>query len=143
MYKFLEDWKRPGAVAKAAFFIGLLLLIALPVWMGETRKHPLDWYRTRWCESAGGEISAKMADGTTCDCLTPTHAVEFAFADHWHSVIGQAMYNSYQSGKTPGVVLIIEQESDEKYFRRLTETMTRFSLPMGIWSYDGEESSGG
>ena len=141
MYKFLENWKRPGSVAKAAFFIGLILIIAVPAWMSDTRAHPLDWYRTRWCESAGGEIGAKMPDGTTCDCLTPTHAVEFAYADHWHGVIGQALYNGRQTGKTPGVVLIIEKESDEKYFRRLQDTVAHYSLPMTVWAYEevGEE----
>ena len=139
MYKFLEDWKRPGTVAKAVFFIGLILIIAVPVWMGGNRAHPLNWYQTRWCESAGGELSAKMADGTTCDCLTPTHAVEFAFADHWHEAIGQALYNGRQTGKAPGVVLVIEQESDENYFRRLQDTAAHFSLPMAVWPYEEKE----
>lgn len=134
MYKQLEEWKRPGNIGKWAFFIGVIILIAVPAWMQQTRKHNLQWYRTAWCEQQNGVVAAKMPDQTTCDCLTETHAVTVAFADHWQSTVGQALYSSLQTGKEAGIVLVVEAEAEDRYRRKLVDLLDRYRLPVTVWT---------
>ncbi|GBC62719.1 hypothetical protein DENIS_3696 [Desulfonema ishimotonii] len=136
MYKWLEEWKRPGALMKALFFIGIIGIIAVPAWFQNIRNHPLKWYKQKWCERQAGAADAPMPDRTACGCLTDTHTVEFAFADAWYEAVGQVLYNSMQTGKKAGIVLIAENEADKKYRHRLEETVRKFQLPIDIWVID-------
>ena len=36
------------------------------------------------------QIEVVLADGTRCDCVTDTHAIEFVFGSGWAESIGQA-----------------------------------------------------
>lgn len=136
MYKWLEDWKRPGTISKALFFIGLIGIIAVPVFFQDTRTHPLNWYKKKWCNNYQGRIDAPMPDKTSCACQTDNNAVEFAYADSWHNAIGLTLYNGMQTGIKPGLVLIIENKSDEKYLDRCKNTIEKFKLPIDVWAYD-------
>ncbi|QTA79922.1 Uncharacterized protein dnl_22040 [Desulfonema limicola] len=136
MYKWLDDWKRPGTISKALFFIGLIGIIAIPVLFQDTREHPLNWYKKQWCNENNGRIDAPMPDNTSCGCQTDKNVVEFAYADQWHNSIGLALYNSMQTGMKPGIVLIIENKSQEKYSHRLKNTIEEFKLSFDIWNYD-------
>lgn len=75
-----------------------------------------------------------MPDGTRCDCLTETHAVEFDFGEKWSEAIGQSLYYSLQTGKKAGIVLIIETIKDRKYWIRLNTTIDQFKLPIDTWA---------
>jgi hypothetical protein len=37
------------------------------------------WYQQKWCEARKGQVEVVLPDGTRCDCLTDTHAIEFDF----------------------------------------------------------------
>lgn len=139
LYKWLDDWKRPGSISKALFFIGIIGIIAIPVLFQDTRNHPLNWYKKKWCRDNNGQVDAKMPDKTSCGCRTDNNVVEFAFADSWHNAIGLALYNSLQTGEKPGIVLIIENEPDEKYLGRLENTKAKFNMPFDIWTYSGNK----
>jgi len=43
------------------------------------RQHPEKWYQKKWCEEQKGRIGVVLPDGTRCDCVTDTHAIEFDF----------------------------------------------------------------
>jgi hypothetical protein len=43
------------------------------------REHPEKWYQQTWCEAQKGRIEVVLPDGTRCDCVTDTHAIEFDF----------------------------------------------------------------
>ena len=47
-----------------------------------------------------------MPDGTRCDILTDTHAIEVDFADKWAEAIGQSLNYAMQTGKKAGIVLV-------------------------------------
>lgn len=53
-----------------------------------------------------------MPDGTRCDIVTDTHAIEVDFADKWGEAIGQSLNYAFQSNKRAGILLILEKESD-------------------------------
>lgn len=81
-------------------------------------------YKAQWCKARGGVMEYKLNDKTRVDCLLPTMAVEFDFANKWAECIGQALYYGQKTKRIPACVLIIEKgEKDLKYLRRLRYTV--------------------
>jgi hypothetical protein len=64
-----------------------------------------------------------LPGGTRCDCLTDTHAIEFDFGNKWAEALGQSSYYSLQTGRKPGIVLILENMKDRRYWIRLNTTI--------------------
>ncbi|MCF8077864.1 MAG: hypothetical protein K9K88_01155 [Desulfobacterales bacterium] len=93
-----------------------------------------EWYTERWCALAGGTMWVRMSDGGRCDCLTPTHAVEVAFASQWADAVGWSLRSAVGTGKKPGIVLIEEGAADAVHRLRLNEVIDRFGLPITVWS---------
>jgi hypothetical protein len=112
------------------FITIILVLIAAACSAG--RKHNEAWYQNRWCEDKG-QVEFILPDNTRCDCLTPTHAVEVDFAEKFYEAIGQSLYYSLQTGKRAGIVLIVENISDRKYWIRLNTVIQHFDLPIDTW----------
>jgi hypothetical protein len=81
--------------------------------------HPERDYQARWCEAAGGDSEFVLPDRARVDCLTLTHAVEVDFAPKWAEAIGQALYYSITTGKSPGILLIMEGRDDGRFLKRL------------------------
>jgi hypothetical protein len=100
------------------------------------REHPERWYQEQWCEEHNGRLEVVLPDGTRCDCLTDTHAIEFDFGNKWAESIGQSSYYALQTGKRPGIVLILETMKDRKYWIRLNSTVEHFGLPIDTWNID-------
>lgn len=97
------------------------------------RLHPERWYQEQWCKDAGGQAEVRLPDGTRCDCLTDTHAIEFDFGNKWAESIGQALYYGIQTGKKPGVVLILESQKDYKYWIRLNTVIQHYGIGIDAW----------
>jgi hypothetical protein len=108
------------------FFLSSSLLLA-------KREHPEKWYQEEWCEAHKGQVEVVLPDGTRCDCVTDTHAIEFDFGNNWAESIGQSAYYSLQTKKKPGVVLILETIKDRKYWIRLNSTIQHFNMPIDTW----------
>lgn len=121
---------RPQQWSLAAI-LALILAPALPV-LG-ARQLPESWYQRQWCREHQGIVEYLLLDKTRCDCLTETHAVEFDFGPKWAEATGQALYYSLQTGKRAGIVLILEKETDYKYWLRLNTTIQHFNLPIDTW----------
>lgn len=79
-----------------------LLVLSITARAGEKHKE-------KWCQAHRGRIEVTLPDKTRCDCITGSNAIEFDFAHKWAESIGQALYNSLQTGKRGGVVLILFQ----------------------------------
>jgi hypothetical protein len=45
------------------------------------REHRESWYQEQWCETHNGQLEVLLPDGTRCDYLTASHAIEFDFGD--------------------------------------------------------------
>lgn len=71
-------------------------------------------YVDEYCPQLGGQIEYVLEDRTRVDCLTDTHAYEFDWCKKWAESIGQALYYSKMTGRSPAVVLICN--TDEKRF---------------------------
>ena len=93
----------------------IFIIISLfPTLMLAKREHPEKWYQEKWCEANQGQVEVVLPDGTNCDCVTDTHAIEFDFGDHWSETVGQSAYYALQTGKKAGIVLILETIKKQK-----------------------------
>ncbi len=111
----------------------LIIIFLLPSLLSAKREHPEKWYQEKWCEAHKGQVEVVLPDGTRCDCVTDTHAIEFDFGNNWAEAVGQSAYYSQQTKKKPGVVLILESMKDRKYWIRLNTTIEHLSLPIDTW----------
>ena len=76
-------------------------------------------YQKVWCSLHNGITEYKNKDLTRVDCLTKSHAVEFDFANKWAESVGQAEYYAMMTGLRGKVVLIIENDNEYKYLKRV------------------------
>jgi hypothetical protein len=111
-----------------------LIIFLYPFQILEKREHPEKWYQERWCRERGGQVEVVMPDRTRCDCLTDNNAIEFDFGSNWAEAIGQSIYYSMQTEKRAGIVLILENKKDRKYWIRLNTTIQHFNLPIDSWN---------
>ena len=61
----------------------LTLIFLFPSHLFAIRQHPEKWYQKKWCEG----VEVVLPDGTRCDCVTDTHAIEFDFGNNWAGAI--------------------------------------------------------
>lgn len=99
-----------------------------------THKHHEAYYQNQWCAERNGQVEVVLPDKTRCDCLTDFHAVEVDFATKWAEAIGQSLYYSTQTGKPPGILLIIRNEKDQKYTGRINAVIEYYNLPITVWT---------
>ncbi len=118
------------------FKLTLILLVFIPITCQAAAKHPEKWYQQKWCKEHGGKAEVRLPDGTRCDCIIETHSIEFDFGKKWAESIGQSLYYSLQTGKKAGVVLIVEDPGDYKYWLRLNSTIEHHGLKIDTWKTD-------
>lgn len=116
--------------AKMIRAAALTLLLLPATALAFPEKH----YQEQWCAEQGGQAEVVLSDNTRTDCITSTHAIEFDFGSKWAEAIGQALYYGLQTGKRPGVVLILEDVKDRRYWLRLNSTIQHFKLPIDTWA---------
>lgn len=88
------------------------------------------YYQNIWCEKQNGITEFKLIDDTRVDCLTKTHAVEFDFAPKWAEAIGQSLHYARLTGKNPAIVLIIEKNSDFKYYNKIKPLCEQYQISL-------------
>jgi len=111
-----------------------IIVFLFPSLLFAKREHPEKWYQQKWCEERKGQVEVVLPDGTRCDCVTDTHAIEFDFGSKWAEAIGQSAYYALQTGKKAGVVLVLETVKDRKYWLRLNSTIQHFNMPIDTWN---------
>ena len=65
----------------------LTIIFIFPSHLFAIREHPEKWYQEKWCEAQKGRVEVVLPDGTRCDCVTATHAIEFDFGNNWAEAI--------------------------------------------------------
>lgn len=100
--------------------------------------HPEKYYQNKWCNQHHGQSEVILSDRTRADCVTATQAIEFDFGKKWAESLGQALYYALQTGKRAGIVLILENPKDRKYWLRLNSTIVHFRLPVDTWAMERE-----
>ena len=110
----------------------ILTTLALSLPLNAARLNSEAYYQKIAAEKYNGETEVVMGDGTRCDIVTETHAIEVDFADKWGEAIGQSLNYAFQSNKKAGILLILEHPSDEKHLIRVQSIIEHFNLPMDI-----------
>lgn len=95
-------------------------------------------YKKEWCAQRSGEVDYITQEKTIVDCLTDMHAVEFETADKWNPAIRKSRNHSVNTGRTPGIVLILQNSADEKHLFRLREIVEKRRLGIKIWTVGRE-----
>jgi len=116
------------------FFATIILLIVVIMSFGinshAKRLHKESYYQDKGCK---GQVESILEDYTRIDCLTETHAIEYDFANKWAEAIGQSLHYGRMSNRKPGIVLIMEKETDNKYYKRLIDNINYYDLPIKVW----------
>jgi hypothetical protein len=96
------------------------------------RLNSESYYQKIAAEKYSGKTEVSMPDGTRCDIVTETHAIEVDFADKWGEAIGQSLNYAFQSNKRAGILLILEKKTDEKHLIRVNSIVQHFDLPIDV-----------
>ena len=92
------------------------------------------YYSDKFCEEMSGQADYTLQDKSRVDCLTETHAFEVDWADGMkvYEAIGQSLYYSSQTGKLPGILLLIRKDNSKKHIRKVQEVISAFNLPIEL-----------
>jgi len=96
-------------------------------------------YRDAWCKVQPDFVRVEEpVSGGQVDCLTQRYAIEFGFASKWKEDIAQARWYGMQTGKIPGIVMILKKPSDRKYFRYLEDYLHFHDIYIRVWTIDAD-----
>ena len=114
--------------------ISLFILMLLLACRADAKHRHLEkYYQNLWCNSHAGQQEVVLNDGSRADCITQDYAIEFDFAKKYQESIGQSLEYSLQTGKTAGIVLIMENyEADQKFLNRLLPVANKYNIK--VWT---------
>ena len=118
-------------ICKKIILIILILFLSIPALA--KKLHPESWYQDKWCTKNNGRTEVILSDNTRCDCVTTSHAIEFDFAYKWAEAIGQSLHYALKTGMRAGIVLIVEDSTDIKYWTRLKIIINHYDLTIDTW----------
>jgi hypothetical protein len=92
------------------------------------------FYSDKFCSEMSGQSEHVLKDLSRVDCLTDTHAYEFDWADGMkvYEAIGQSLYYASETGKKPGIYLLIRKKNSEKHIRKVKRVIETFELPIKL-----------
>lgn len=99
---------------------------------GQNEAHYIDIL----ADKMNGIQEQKVENGRV-DIVTATHAIEVEWAANWKHSIGQALWYGLQTGKKPGIILIMKSIDDRKYGIMLQSALDYAGLGENIkvWFY--------
>ena len=93
-----------------------------------------DYYNRQFCTQESGQAEYKLPDRSRIDCLTDTHAFEADWADGLkvYESIGQSLYYAAETGKKPGILLLVRKRNSEKHIRKVKRVIESWNLPIKL-----------
>jgi len=82
--------ENPGVIVRIVPIF--IIIFIFPSLLFAKREHPEKWYQAKWCEEQKGKVEVVLPDGTRCDCVTDTHAIEFDFGSNWAEVLIMSIF---------------------------------------------------
>jgi hypothetical protein len=110
----------------------LFLTLTLAASLGAARLNSEAHYQEIAAKKYSGQTEVTVPDGTRCDIVTETHAIEVDFADKWAEAIGQSLNYSFQLNKKAGILLILEKPDDERHLIRVESIIKHFKLTIDV-----------
>ena len=117
---------------KIKFLLPLVTFLLMSTGLGAARLNPEAHYQEIAAKKYNGQTEVTMPDGTRCDIVTETHAIEVDFADKWAEAIGQSLNYSFQLNKKAGILLILEESDDERHLIRVECIIKHFKLTIDV-----------
>ena len=92
------------------------------------------FYSDKFCSEMSGKSEHVLKDLSRVDCLTDTHAYEFDWADGMkvYEAIGQSLYYASETGKDPGIYLLVRKKNSDKHIRKVKRVIETFELPIKL-----------
>ena len=93
-----------------------------------------DYYNRQFCSEVSGQAEYRLPDKSRVDCLTDTHAYEADWADGLkvYESIGQSLYYAAETGKNPGILLLVRKKNSDKHIRKVKRVIENWSLPIKL-----------
>ncbi len=93
-----------------------------------------DYYNRQFCSEVSGQAEYRLPDRSRIDCLTDTHAFEADWADGLkvYESIGQSLYYAAETGKNPGILLLVRKKNSDKHIRKVKRVIENWSLPIKL-----------
>ena len=93
-----------------------------------------DYYNRQFCTQESGQAEYSLPDRSRVDCLTDTHAFEADWADGLkvYESIGQSLYYAAETGKKPGILLLVRKKNSAKYIRKVKRVIESWNLPIKL-----------
>jgi hypothetical protein len=93
-----------------------------------------DYYNRKFCNKLSGIIEYRLPDRSRVDCLTDTHAFEADWADGLkvYESIGQSLYYAAETGKQPGILLLVRKRNSDKHIRKVKRVIESWNLPIKL-----------
>jgi hypothetical protein len=119
---------------KVIAILGFMFLVN-SISLSAGHKHLESWYQDKWCALHEGRTEVVLADSTRVDCITDEYAIEVDFLAKWAEGPMQALHYARMTGKKPGVLFIMEHDSDMKHFNKYISAASQggFIEDMQIW----------
>ncbi len=131
-FLFAGNGETRGGVKAAPRFLFLAVLLLSSIASLHAHQHVESWYADALACESGARTEVRMADGTRCDVLTASHAVEVEFAAKWCEAVGQSLNYASQTGKSGAIAIILERESDARFLQRLRALIAFHRLPLAL-----------
>ncbi len=111
----------------------LLLLITMSIQSVHAIENE-DYYNRQFCIQESGQAEYRLPDRSRIDCLTSTHAYEADWADGLkvYESIGQSLYYAAETGKKPGILLLVRKKNSDKHIRKVKRVIESWSLPIKL-----------
>ena len=94
-------------------------------------------YQEYFAEVMYGATEFRLDDNTRVDILTEYYAIEVDFATKWAEAIGQALFYAAKTNSKPGILLIMEYETDTRYLERLLLVISEY-IYIKIWTINAD-----
>ena len=116
---------------KYLIFWGILLSVisCSSLFAGNSERY----YQEKLAKKLLAQQEVVMPDGTRCDLVTETHAIEVDFARKWAEAIGQSLNYGRMTGKSAAIVLIMEKDGDSRHLIRVKSIIRTFRLPLDLF----------
>ena len=81
-----------------------------------------EFFKSEIQKIIGGKLEYTVKNGRV-DLLTKEIAYEVTWASEWKDAIGKALWYGMQTHRDAGIILIVENQSDQKYIKQLKTTI--------------------
>jgi hypothetical protein len=112
----------------------LIILLTILIIQSSHALENEDYYNRQFCTQESGQAEYKLPDRSRIDCLTDTHAFEADWADGLkvYESIGQSLYYAAETGKKPGILLLVRKRNSEKHIRKVKRVIESWNLPIKL-----------